>query len=133
MLWQLFLVWQSTWVICAIFYICVKITIFRPEFVLFSMNPPVLRSYQAIFYFLKSDSFALSVTLLFFLLIILLASMAACNRLTCQNCNSTRTRVSWAVQNQTLRPHGSMFLYSSLFLFFICIVLIERSILAIRD
>ncbi|CAL8174691.1 unnamed protein product [Prunus armeniaca] len=32
--------------------------------------------------------------------------MAACNRLTCQNCNSTRTRVSWAVQNQTLRPHG---------------------------
>ncbi|CAL9020841.1 unnamed protein product [Prunus brigantina] len=31
-----------------------------------------------------------------------------CNRLTCQNCNSTRTRVSWAVQNQTLRPHGSM-------------------------
>lgn len=127
MLWQPFLVWQSTWVIC------VKITIFRPEFVLFSTNPQVLCSYQAIFYFLKSDSFALSVTLLFFLLILLLASMAACNSLTCQNCNSTRTRVSWEVQNQTLRPHGSMFLYSSLFLFFICIVLIERNILAIRD
>ncbi|XP_007199635.2 uncharacterized protein LOC18767256 isoform X2 [Prunus persica] len=71
MLWQPFLVWQSTWVIC------VKITIFRPEFVLFSTNPQVLCSYQAIFYFLKSDSFALSVTLLFFLLILLLASMAA--------------------------------------------------------
>ncbi|XP_016650351.1 PREDICTED: 50S ribosomal protein L7/L12-like isoform X3 [Prunus mume] len=32
--------------------------------------------------------------------------LQTCNRLTCQNCNSTRTRVSWAVQNQTLRPHG---------------------------